>query len=218
MGKRKGAPNLKRENGAIINKHGVRITEAEKRELKSLATIANRNRKKIIAETDNLPRTFAGKQLGDTTLADMRKMGVESDFYVAKKHTRLHQFETRKSFDTYIQNLRRVTSPNYLDDRARLYKRNYIEALQELYGKEQTKGIAMKIRTMPPQAYSKMVMSEEMAEIEYLYYNSAEEAEAKFNTILSQLSKTIDKFNREYRAEQKKPKKTKKTKKPRKKR
>lgn len=66
----------------------------------------------------------------------------------------------------------RIQSGEYLDERTRLYKRNYMQALDNVFG-EDAKDVKMKVRMMKPEDFRKMVESDELAEIGYIYDPSA---------------------------------------------
>ena len=158
-GRPKGQPNLKKTaSGELINMYGVKFTPDEKRYLETLANTANRKRKKMLKEEAALSDRNQQLQL----------MGKESDFILSRKHKSLHHFKDRKAFDTYIENLQRVNSKDYINERVGLYKRNHMKALENAYG-DDAKDIIMKIRMMPRDQYMKMVQGNEDLEISYVY-------------------------------------------------
>lgn len=165
---RTGRKNLTRlSDGTIKNQHGVVFTDADKRALESQVNMANRKRAKQLKEVATLPRTVRGVDTGDT-LATKLQMGFESDFIIAKKTKSLQRFTTREQYDTYMQYLKRVNSKDYLDERTRLYKRNYMKALQDVHG-DDAKDIIMKVRMMKPADFRKLIEQEELVEINDLY-------------------------------------------------
>ena len=68
-----------------------------------------------------------------------------------------------------MDNLKRVNSRDYLSDRTKQYKRNYIQALQENYSWDDAKDVIMKIKTMPQEKYRELVSKDETLEIRFLY-------------------------------------------------
>lgn len=163
-GRSKGRKNLvKLPGGAVQNQYGVDFTENEKKALERAVNKANRTRKKMIAELGGLPTSSGG------TVGQLLLMGKENDFIISRKSKSLQQFKSRESFESYIKNLERVNSPTYLDDRARLYKRNLSQAIKNAYGYEDSKDILMKIRTMKPREFMKLVATDETLEISYMY-------------------------------------------------
>lgn len=164
---RKGRKNLQYVDGKIKNQHGVVFTDAEKRALESAVNQANRKRKNQLKEVATLPRTVRGVDTGDT-LSTKLQMGFESDFIITKKTKSLQRFESREQYEKYMDYLKRVNSKEYLDDRTRLYKRNYIKALNDVHG-DSAKDIAMKVRMMKPAEFRKLIESEELVEINDLY-------------------------------------------------
>lgn len=171
-GRKKGKPNLiKLDDGSVKNQHGVVFTETEKKALESAVNSANRKRMKMLEKEGQLPRTKGGVDTGDT-VRSLHLMGTESDFILARKSKSLQRFKSREEFEIYLDNIRRVNSPDYLDERTRLYKRNHMKALENVFGDE-AKGIIMKIRMMKPEEYRELIQSDEDMEIGYIYDPSA---------------------------------------------
>lgn len=167
-GSRLGRKNLKHHaDGRIENQHGVMFTEKEKRALESAVNMANRKRAKQLKEAATLPRTVRGIDTGDT-LATKLQMGFESDFIISKKTKSLQRFTTHEQYTKYMKYLQSVNSSKYLDDRTRLYKRNYIKALEQVHG-DSAKDIAMRVRMMKPADFRKLIEQEELIEINDLY-------------------------------------------------
>lgn len=165
---RTGRKNLKHlDDGRIRNQHGVTFTDAERRRLESLVVRANKKRRDQLKEAATLPRMVRGEDTGDT-LATKLQMGFESDFIIAKKSKSLQRFQTKTEYNKYINYLERVNSPEYLDERTRLYKRNYIDALRRVHG-DAAKDIEMKVRMMKPADFRKKIEQEELVEISDIY-------------------------------------------------
>ena len=125
----------------------------------------------MLEQAATLPRKIAGTDTGDT-VGSLQLMGKESDFILQRKTKSLQRFKTKEDYNRYMKNLRRVNDRNYIDERVRLYKRNHMKAIENAYGAE-AKDIVMKIRMMKPADYMKMVQSDEMLEINYIYDPSA---------------------------------------------
>ena len=171
-GRVKGRKNLKRtEAGNFINEHGVEFTPSERKLLEREVNKANRNRMKMIEQEGELPLNVAGKPTGHK-VSSLQVMGKESDFIISRKSKSLQKFKSREQFESYLENLKIVNSPTYLDDRTRLYKRNHMKALENVFGDE-AKDVIMKIRMMKPADYRKLIQSDEMVEINYIYDPSA---------------------------------------------
>lgn len=167
-GRASGRPNLKRtDEGQLVNQYGVVFTPEEKRALENAVNSANRKRKKMLKEAATLPRMVSGRDTGDT-VGSLQLMGKESDFIIAKKTKSLQRFQSHEQYEKYIDNLKKVNSPDYVDERVRLYKRNHMKALENAYGDE-AKDVMMKIRMMKPKDYMKMIESDETLEISYVY-------------------------------------------------
>lgn len=165
---RTGRKNLKYlDDGRVRNQHGVTFTDAERRRLESLVVRANKKRRDQLKEAATLPRMVRGEDTGDT-LATKLQMGFESDFIIAKKSKSLQRFQSKAEYNKYINYLERVNSPEYLDERTRLYKRNYIDALRRVHG-DAAKDIEMKVRMMKPADFRKKIEQEELVEISDIY-------------------------------------------------
>lgn len=191
---RTGRKNLTRlSDGTIKNQHGVLFTDADKRALESQVNMANRKRAKQLKEVATLPRTVRGVDTGDT-LKTKLEMGFESDFIIAKKTKSLQRFTSREQYDTYMQYLKRVNSKDYLDERTRLYKRNYMKALRDVHG-DDAKDIIMKVRMMKPADFRKLIEQEELVEINDLYAPEDKAAEReKLRASFGMKSKEDDAF------------------------
>lgn len=179
-GRVKGRKNLKKlDTGNLLNQHGVVFTPEEKKALERAANTANRKRMRMLEQEAQLPRKVGGKETGDT-VRSLQLMGKESDFIISRKSKSLQQFKTREEYDKYMKNLARVNSPDYVDMRTRLYKRNHMTALENVFG-DDAKDVMMKIRMMKPEDYRKLLQSDEFMEINYIYDPSARSA--KLNKI-----------------------------------
>lgn len=167
-GGRKKVPNLIRlDDGTIKNQHGVVFSEADKKALESAVNTANRKRMRMLEKEGNLPRIAGGKPTGDT-VRSLQTMGKESDFILARKSKSLQRFKSREDFEIYLDNVRRVNSNEYLEERTRLYKQNHQDALLRVFG-DDAKGVAMQIRMMPPEEYRELLQSDEDMEIGFIY-------------------------------------------------
>ena len=171
-GRQKGAKNLvKLDDGRIQNKHGVIFTDEEKRKLESAVNQANKKRRDMIKEEANLPRLQGGKHSGDT-VASLQVMGKESDFIISRKTKSLQRFESKEQFERYLDNLKQINSPDYIENRTRLYKRNHMKALKNVFG-DDAKDVVMKIRMMKPEEYRRRLQADEFLEVNYIYDPSA---------------------------------------------
>lgn len=171
-GRQAGRKNLKRtDTGNLLNQYGVVFTPEEKKALESAVNTANRKRAKMLKQEATLPRRVMGVDTGDT-VGSLQLMGKESDFILARKTKSLQRFKTREDYDRYMANLHRVNQKDYITERVKLYKRNHMQALDNVFGDE-AKDVKMKIRMMKPKDYMKMIQSDEMLEISYIYDPSA---------------------------------------------
>lgn len=182
-GRKEGRKNLKKVDGGVINQHGVMFTLEEKKALEYAANAANRKRMKMLQNEGNLPRFVGGKATGEK-VGVMQSMGKESDFIISRKSKSLQRFKTKEDYKNYMDSLKVVNSPTYIDDRTRLYKRNHMKAIENVFG-EEAKDILMKIRMMKPAEYRQLIQSDEMLEVNYVYDPSARSG--KLNQIRASL-------------------------------
>lgn len=171
-GRKKGTPNLKKlSDGTLKNQYGVVFTPEEKKMLESAVNTANRKRMKMLEEEGSLPRLVGGVDTGQK-VSSLQAMGKESDFILARKHKSLQRFKTKEDFEYYLENVRKVVKPEYLEERTRLYKRNHMKAIENVFG-DDAKDVLMKIRMMKPDEYRRLLQSDEMLEVSYVYDPSA---------------------------------------------
>lgn len=171
-GRKAGVPNLKKTDaGTLLNQYGVEFTAQEKRALENAVNSANRKRARMLAEEAQLPRKVQGRDTGDT-VGSLQLMGKESDFIIAKRSKSLQRFKSKEDYNRYMANLKKVNSPDYITERVRMYKRNHMKAIERAFG-DDAKDVIMKIRMMKPKDYQRMIQSEEMLEINYIYEPSA---------------------------------------------
>lgn len=154
-----GRKNMRQvEPGLWENEYGVRFTTAERRALKRAEQKSQAIREKQIAE------------MGTPTehQSQLRLMGKEeNEFIISRQDKPLQKFKSRESFEKYLEKQARIHSGEYQLERARLYKRNFINSLMDTYG-DDAKDIAMKVRMMKPDEYMKMVAGDEVLEISYV--------------------------------------------------
>lgn len=170
-GRKPGRKNLKKFDGGLQNQYGVVFTPDEKKALEYAVNAANKKRARMLEQEAKLPRMVTGKDTGDT-VASLQLMGKESDFILQRKTKSLQRFKTKEEYSRYMKNLQRVNQRDYITDRVRQYKRNHMKAIENAYGDE-AKDVVMKIRMMKPADYMRMVQSDEMLEISYIYDPSA---------------------------------------------
>lgn len=170
-GRQAGRKNLKKVDGGLENQYGVVFTPDEKKALEQAVNTANRKRARMLEQEAKLPRMVGGKDTGDT-VASLQLMGKESDFILQRKTKSLQRFKSKEDYNRYMKNLKRVNQRDYINERVRQYKRNHMKAIENAYGDE-AKDVLMKIRMMKPADYMKMVQSDELLEISYIYDPSA---------------------------------------------
>lgn len=172
-GRVSGRKNLKKtETGNLVNQHNVVFTPEEKKALEQAVNSANRKRARMLKQEATLPRKVMGVDTGETIGQGLQLMGKESDFILQPKTKSLQRFKTHADYENYMKNLERVNSRDYITERVKLYKRNHMKAIDNVFG-DDAKDIVMKIRMMKPADYMKMIQSDEMLEISYIYDPSA---------------------------------------------
>ena len=144
---------------------GYNISREEKELFEQLTQGANHRRNEMKSMLNLLPRKLEGVEVGGT-VGELRSMGRNVEFVLAEKNKKWSDFKSKESFDRYLNRLRVINEPNYVQDRIRLYKQNFTKSLLETYG-PQARDIAMKIRMMKPEEYMKMVEADESLEIGY---------------------------------------------------
>lgn len=163
-------PNLKRDNGTIINQYGVEINEDEPRRLRNLVQRVNRKRDKMLQEFKDKPLYYGGQRL-DESREQLMLMGEEMDLMIRKRSASLQRFKDRRSLNQYMRQLENVASTDYLAYRTKLYKRNYMVALQNHYGMypDLLKGVLMKVRMMKPESFAQLVGMDRLFQIKEHY-------------------------------------------------
>lgn len=157
-GRTKGRPNLKKVDGGYVNQYGVKFTAEQKKDLERSVNRSNYQRKKMQAEVDKL----------NPNNSQLRLMGKESDFIISRQTKSLQRFKSMDDYEKFMDKQAKIQSGEYLDEKTRAYKRNYMQALDNAFG-DDAKDIKMKVRMMKPEEFRKLVESDEMAEIGYVY-------------------------------------------------
>lgn len=157
-GRQEGIKNLTRVEGGYKNQHGVTFTEEQKKALERAVNRSNYQRKKQLEEVKKLrPQQ-----------SQLLTMGKESDFILSRQSKSLQRFKTMADYEAFMDKQARIQSGEYLEDRTRLYKRNYMKALDNVFG-DAAKDVKMKVRMMKPDQFRQLVESDELAEINYVY-------------------------------------------------
>lgn len=177
MAKKKGpgrtGPNLKKQDGFIINQHGVKITPDEARALRNLVARVNYKAAKMEKEFSGLPLFYGSRQL-DENREQLKMMGEEMDIMIRKRSAALNQFRSKREFNSYLKKTQRVADRDYLDYRGKLYKQNLIKAIKNQYAKypDLVKGAVMKIQMMPQREFQKMIGVNRAMQIRFQYSTS----------------------------------------------
>lgn len=158
-GRGTGKKNLKKVDGGYRNQHGVQFTAEQKRALERAVDRSNYRRKKQLAEADKL----------NPNHSQLRLMGKESDFIITRQSKSLQRFKSMEEYEQFMDKQARIQSGEYLDDRTRLYKSNYMKAIDNVFG-DVGAGVKMKVRMMKPEKFRELVetLGDEM-EIGYIY-------------------------------------------------
>lgn len=158
-GRGTGKKNLKRVDGGLQNQYGVTFTAEQKKALERAVDRSNYRRKKQLAEADKL----------NPNHSQLRLMGKESDFIITRQSKSLQRFKSMEEYEQFMDKQARIQSGEYLEDRTRLYKSNYMKAIDNVFG-EAGAGVKMKVRMMKPEKFRELVetLGDEM-EIGYIY-------------------------------------------------
>lgn len=158
-GRGTGKKNLKRVDGGLQNQYGVTFTAEQKKALERAVDRSNYRRKKQLAEADKL----------NPNHSQLRLMGKESDFIITRQSKSLQRFKSMEEYEQFMDKQARIQSGEYLEDRTRLYKSNYMKAIDNVFG-DAGAGVKMKVRMMKPEKFRELVetLGDEM-EIGYIY-------------------------------------------------
>lgn len=158
-GRGTGKKNLKKVDGGLQNQHGVTFTKEQKRALERAVERSNYRRKKQLAEADKL----------NPNHSQLRLMGKESDFIITRQSKSLQRFKSMEEYEAFMDKQARIQSGEYLEEKTRLYKRNYMQAIDNVFG-DAGSGVKMKVRMMKPEKFRELVetLGDEM-EIGYIY-------------------------------------------------
>jgi len=158
-GRRKGCKNLTRTADGIVNQYGVTFSEEQKKALERAVDRSNYRRAKQIAEWDALNENARG----------LRTMGKESDFIISRQSKSLQRFKSMEDYEKFMDKQARIQSGEHLEEMTRLYKRNYMSAIDNVFGAAGA-GVKMKIRMMKPADFRRLVEEKgEDLEIGYIY-------------------------------------------------
>lgn len=161
-----GNKRLKKQNGKLVNEHGVSFTSEEKRKLESAVNVANRKRKNMIDKLSNMDYVIWGKNYGKKKYIDTDF--EDNDFVLHKKSKSLNRFENKRAFNSYMKNLERVNNRNYISDRVKLYRQNYQFALIESYG-DMADSFIDKLEGVTDKEFLHLIATNREMEIAYAY-------------------------------------------------
>lgn len=159
-GRKKNAPNLKRVEGGYQNQYGVTFTPEQKKALENSVRRSNYFREKQL-----------NKEYGNKN-ALQRYLSQESDFIITRQSRSLQGFKSMADYEAFMDRQAKIQSGEYLADRTRLYKRNHMRALENVFG-DDAKDVIMKIRMMPQAEYIEAIKNDVFLEVNYIYDPSA---------------------------------------------
>ena len=166
-GRGKGRKNLVQVDGGIQNQYGVTFTHEQKKALERAVNRSNYQRKKMLEHEAKQPHIIGGKDTGHNR-QQLQLMGKESDFIISRQSKSLQRFKSMADYEKFMDKQERIQSGEYLEERTRAYKRNYMKALDNAFG-DDAKDIKMKVRMMKPAEFRALVEKDELAEIGYIY-------------------------------------------------
>ena len=138
--------------------------------MRNMVQTVNRKRKKMIDQFKEQPLFYGRRQLPEDR-QQLALMGEELDLTIRKRSMSLNQFRSRADFERFMRNTERAASADYVEYRAKLYKKNYMEALKNQYGEfpELLKGALMKVRMTPLKKFAELVGTDRLGQIKEHY-------------------------------------------------
>lgn len=167
VGRKKGSKNLKKTKQGFENQYGVTFTPEQKKALERAVDRVNYRRKKQLEAEGQLDRYRNGKPTGQK-VSDLQKMSGGSDFILSHQEKTLQRFKNKREYNMFMKKLEKMQDGRYLDEKTRLYKKNHMAALDNVFG-DAAKDIVNKLRTMPLDEYRKLLQQDEVLEVGFLY-------------------------------------------------
>ena len=167
MAKKNKRKNLRKVDGGWQNKHGVVFTSWERQKLRNSVKESNRLREQAIQAYTGRNIVVAGEDKGVSN-NQLWLMGKHPDFILTEQKYNFQNFKTRREFEQALDKQARIQSGEYIRDRAKLYKRNFLKSLKETYAWDDVKDIYMKVQMMDPIEYITKVSEDEVLEIRYV--------------------------------------------------
>jgi len=160
---------LKRnKRGSILLPNNKRITPSEQRALVSAVNSANRKRKRLIAKMPPSAKT------------KYEDFGYVSDFLYRKKSKSFSRFRNKSEFNTYLRSIKKLASGDFEKKRVAVYKQNYIQGLKKNFNSLAKPAIAA-IRNMSNRDFQRMVESDELEQIDYVYLDFIKDRLTRIN-------------------------------------
>jgi len=178
--------NLIKADGKITNQHGVSFTADEKKHMVNLVNSANRKARRMQAEEMNMQKKVGGREIGVSVADYNKRMRKESDYALKVKSKSMQRFETRKDFDSYVKYLEKAVKRDYIPNKLKAHRENYMTAIKTKLGETaDTQAIMKKIEGMSIKDYKKFLAENDEAEIGFAYGASAQKAK------ITQLKKSL---------------------------
>lgn len=163
------AKRLKRTSrGSVILPNGQRITLKEQKALRSAVNSANRKRNRLL------------ELMPDVAKRKYKEFGIESDFLMRKKTTKLSRFRNKNEFTKYLRSVQKIASGEFEKKRTETYRNNYIRALKNTFNSSANRAVKA-VREMDYKTFKHKVESEELEEIGYVYYDPNGEKLTRIN-------------------------------------
>ena len=137
--------------------NGERITKKEQQLFKNEVAKTNRKRKKLL---EDLPEKAKSKY---------KDFGVESDWVMRKKSTSFSRFRNKKEFKSYLNQLKRVNSNEYINKLVNTYKENYKKAIRQVFNSNGDDIIDF-IDSLSNEEFRQLSLNEDIEDIGFVYY------------------------------------------------
>lgn len=160
-----GRVNMRRVEGGWENQHGVVFTDKERRAIKKATDASMAKRQAEYQMWLDSPVYVNGNKVADHR-RNLDTMGKKPEFIVAEQSYDLQEFTSRDEFNRYMKKQERIATGRYERDKMRLYKRNFMTSLKNVYG-DDAKDVIHKIQFMPQDEFYKRILQDERLEIKY---------------------------------------------------
>lgn len=209
-GRKKGQKNLSHTGGRTTNQYGVSFTENEKKKLESLVNSVNRKRKNILTNPKMLDtRTALGVDPDFIFGVHSEKnlWGTGADTLLTKNRSKsLQRFKTKDEFRQYMKDLKRLSDKAYVDKRMKLYRKNKIKAMKNVFGSD-VKDIVKGLNKLTDKEYKEILANHSLPSISFMY------TEEEYDKALEKIKTNYGELDKKYNLSKRTKKKTTKKKK-----